>query len=155
MPAYWGRIRFQRRTPRPRTPGRLRRWHECLRTPRWGADTMPTPHLFASQSSSACLGAPALAKAKGAGRTRRYSGLPGTFRAARQSDVGRSGGEQLADGEGFEPSRRLRACRFSRPVPSTTRPPILRLSISNEALGASLNGQAPRVLPFCHRILAC
>ena len=31
----------------------------------------------------------------------------------------------MADGEGFEPSRRLRACRFSRPVPSTTRPPIL------------------------------
>jgi hypothetical protein len=30
----------------------------------------------------------------------------------------------LADGEGFEPSRRLRVCRFSRPVPSTTRPPI-------------------------------
>src|SRR5262245_2403246 len=31
----------------------------------------------------------------------------------------------LADGVGFEPTRRLRACRFSRPVPSTTRPPIL------------------------------
>src|SRR5262245_52218606 len=32
----------------------------------------------------------------------------------------------LADGEGFEPSRRLRVCPFSRPVPSTTRPPIHR-----------------------------
>jgi hypothetical protein len=45
----------------------------------------------------------------------------------------------MADGEGFEPSRRLRVCRFSRPVPSTTRPPILK----------GLSGQ-----PFanCHRI---
>src|SRR6516225_759947 len=34
------------------------------------------------------------------------------------------GGAKLADGVGFEPTRRLRACRFSRPVPSTTRPPI-------------------------------
>ena len=32
----------------------------------------------------------------------------------------------MADGVGFEPTRRLRACRFSRPVPSTTRPPIHR-----------------------------
>jgi hypothetical protein len=32
--------------------------------------------------------------------------------------------KQMAEGEGFEPSRRLRACRFSRPVPSTTRPPL-------------------------------
>ena len=31
----------------------------------------------------------------------------------------------LADGVGFEPTRPLRACRFSRPVPSTARPPIL------------------------------
>ena len=30
----------------------------------------------------------------------------------------------VADGEGFEPPRRLPACWFSRPVPSTTRPPI-------------------------------
>jgi hypothetical protein len=30
----------------------------------------------------------------------------------------------LADGVGFEPTRPLRACRFSRPVPSTARPPI-------------------------------
>src|SRR5262245_15252320 len=34
--------------------------------------------------------------------------------------------DKMADGEGFEPSRRLRVCRFSRPVPSTTRPPIHR-----------------------------
>ena len=30
----------------------------------------------------------------------------------------------MADGVGFEPTRRLHACRFSRPVPSTARPPI-------------------------------
>src|SRR5690606_18930703 len=32
------------------------------------------------------------------------------------------------DGVGFEPTRPLRACRFSRPEPSTTRPPILGAS---------------------------
>lgn len=32
--------------------------------------------------------------------------------------------EDMADGVGFEPTRRLHACRFSRPVPSTARPPI-------------------------------
>ena len=31
---------------------------------------------------------------------------------------------ELADGVGFEPTRSLHPCRFSRPVPSTTRPPI-------------------------------
>src|SRR5208282_2853539 len=30
----------------------------------------------------------------------------------------------LADGVGFEPTRPVRVCRFSRPVPSTARPPI-------------------------------
>ena len=30
----------------------------------------------------------------------------------------------VADGVGFEPTRRSHACRFSRPVPSTARPPI-------------------------------
>ena len=30
----------------------------------------------------------------------------------------------MADGEGFEPPRGVNLCRFSRPVPSTTRPPI-------------------------------
>src|SRR5260221_13330137 len=33
-------------------------------------------------------------------------------------------GIDLADGVGFEPTRPLRTCRFSRPVPSTARPPI-------------------------------
>jgi hypothetical protein len=36
---------------------------------------------------------------------------------------------RMADGVGFEPTRPLRACRFSRPVPSAARPPI-RLLIS-------------------------
>ena len=30
----------------------------------------------------------------------------------------------LADGVGFEPTKPLPVCRFSRPVPSTTRAPI-------------------------------
>lgn len=39
-------------------------------------------------------------------------------------------GRYLGDGEGFEPSKRLRVFRFSRPVPSTTRPPILTMNSS-------------------------
>src|SRR5579863_3394255 len=31
---------------------------------------------------------------------------------------------RVADGVGFEPTRSLHPCRFSRPVPSTARPPI-------------------------------
>jgi hypothetical protein len=31
---------------------------------------------------------------------------------------------KMEDGVGFEPTRRLPVCRFSRPVPSTARPPI-------------------------------
>src|SRR6185312_10935295 len=51
----------------------------------------------------------------------------------------------LADGEGFEPSRRLRACRFSRPVPSTTRPPIqLGTGIIHRASRKSPLGRASR-----------
>ena len=30
----------------------------------------------------------------------------------------------VADGVGFEPTRGVNLCRFSRPVPSTTRPPV-------------------------------
>ena len=59
------------------------------------------------------------------------------------------------DSAPLQGTRKTGGVRFSRPVPSTTRPPILRQKNSSEALGASLNGQAPRVLPFCHRILAC
>jgi hypothetical protein len=32
--------------------------------------------------------------------------------------------QALADGVGFEPTRGVNPCRFSRPVPSTARPPI-------------------------------
>src|SRR5438874_4987704 len=35
----------------------------------------------------------------------------------------------LADGVGFEPTKDFRPCRFSRPVPSTTRPPIRFLPV--------------------------
>ena len=37
---------------------------------------------------------------------------------------------EVVDGVGFKPTRPLRVCRFSRPVPSTARPPI-RLARSN------------------------
>ena len=30
----------------------------------------------------------------------------------------------MEDGVGFEPTRRFHVCWFSRPVPSTTRPPV-------------------------------
>ena len=43
--------------------------------------------------------------------------------AAELAAVGVRKGE-LADGVGFEPTVRLHARRFSRPLPSTTRPPI-------------------------------
>jgi membrane-bound lytic murein transglycosylase B len=36
---------------------------------------------------------------------------------------------KVADGVGFEPTRSLHPCRFSRPVPSTTRPPIRNAEI--------------------------
>ena len=40
----------------------------------------------------------------------------------------------VADGVGFEPTRRSHACRFSRPVPSTARPPIQQ-HYRNDLLG--------------------
>ena len=47
----------------------------------------------------------------------------------------------LADGVGFEPTVRSHARRFSRPVPSTTRPPIqiFKFNISNELILSSTN----------------
>lgn len=50
--------------------------------------------------------------------------------------------DAMADGEGFEPPRPLRAFRFSRPAPSTTRPPI-RLR-SARPLCIERWGRAPR-----------
>jgi hypothetical protein len=55
----------------------------------------------------------------------------------------------LADGEGFEPSRRLRVCRFSRPVPSTTRPPILRNNLKWLAAAALATNR--ELQPDCNR----
>jgi hypothetical protein len=37
--------------------------------------------------------------------------------------------KEMADGVGFEPTRRFHACWFSRPVPSTTRPPVRRRTL--------------------------
>ncbi len=48
------------------------------------------------------------------------------------------GPRTLADGVGFEPTRRLPACRFSRPVPSTTRPPIQRSTLPRPLRGRHL-----------------
>ena len=31
---------------------------------------------------------------------------------------------EIAEGAGFEPARPFRVCRFSKPVPSATRPPL-------------------------------
>ena len=39
-----------------------------------------------------------------------------------------SANSAVADGVGFEPTRRSHACRFSRPVPSTARPPIRNIT---------------------------
>ena len=48
-------------------------------------------------------------------------------RAARRSRAEFAKAGILAEREGFEPSRRVNAWRFSRPLPSTTRPPLLSL----------------------------
>lgn len=45
----------------------------------------------------------------------------------------------LAEGEGFEPSVRFTARRFSRPVPSTARPP-LRTSLLYQTFAVRENG---------------
>jgi site-specific DNA recombinase len=57
----------------------------------------------------------------------------------------------MAEGVGFEPTRRSPACRFSRPVPSTTRPP-LRLAAKMahcrpacKVIAAELSGEPSRL----------
>lgn len=78
-------------------------------------------------------------------------------------DVGLAGREGrlagLADGVGFEPTRRLPAWRFSRPLPSATRPPIRAgqdIVFSSRAVTGGAGGclrrcasarRWPRVLP--------
>ena len=49
----------------------------------------------------------------------------------------------LAEREGFEPPIPFRVCRFSRPEPSTTRPPlrILQFYYSNNFTAAAAQGQ--------------
>jgi hypothetical protein len=37
------------------------------------------------------------------------------------------GASLMAEGVGFEPTRDFHPCRFSRPVPSATRPPLLAM----------------------------
>ena len=46
------------------------------------------------------------------------------LRASRRGPPPAPGRRGMAEREGFEPSRRLRAWRFSRPLPSTARPPL-------------------------------
>ena len=48
----------------------------------------------------------------------------------------------LADGAGFEPAKLARAFRFSRPVPSATRPPVGRYD------GEPYNGEPGRIRTF-------
>src|SRR5580700_1869221 len=49
------------------------------------------------------------------------------------------GAQNVAEEEGFEPSRPFRAWRFSRPLPSTARPPLRRLVYSRRARGCNLD----------------
>ncbi len=49
---------------------------------------------------------------------------------------------ELADGVGFEPTRGVTPCRFSRPVPSTTRAPI-RWSGMTWSIGNAFSGVFP------------
>jgi hypothetical protein len=54
--------------------------------------------------------------------------------------------EGVADGVGFEPTRSLHPCRFSRPVPSTARPPIHQREINS-----LLRIRTERNVNTCHR----
>ena len=59
----------------------------------------------------------------------------------------------MADGVGFEPTRSVNPCRFSRPVPSTARAPIRSVVLSQvtyiQAIGfASFIPETPEVVGF-------
>ncbi len=60
----------------------------------------------------------------------------------------------VAEGVGFEPTRRSPACRFSRPVPSTTRPSLRRAPINppSRQAQAPLGRETPP--PHCPRLFA-
>jgi hypothetical protein len=66
---------------------------------------------------------------------------------SRQAETSRNSG--LADGVGFEPTRSVNPCRFSRPVPSTARPPIQTLNIASVFLEklSSFKALLPDLLP--------
>src|SRR5580704_3182312 len=55
------------------------------------------------------------------------------------------GAQNVAEEEGFEPSRPFRAWRFSRPLPSTARPPLRRLVYSRRARGCNLGAARERL----------
>ncbi len=71
-----------------------------------------------------------------------YSGLANVY----------EGSGKLAEREGFEPPVPFQARRFSRPEPSTTRPP-LRLSQFYYKLG--LFAAYPQMAAFSRRIIGC
>ncbi len=50
----------------------------------------------------------------------------------------------LADGVGFEPTRSVNPCRFSRPVPSTTRAPLRGY---DNVLNINENSKSSRLVP--------
>ena len=45
--------------------------------------------------------------------------------------------DRLADGVGFEPTERLHVRRFSRPLPSTTRPPVQVVAASTATMATA------------------
>jgi hypothetical protein len=67
-------------------------------------------------------------------------------------------GDSVAEGVGFEPTRDFHPCRFSRPVPSTARPPLQALLIrdlrrlaqpTNRPSRAALLTRSPRSRCLC------
>lgn len=55
----------------------------------------------------------------------------------------------MADGVGFEPTKSLHPCRFSRPVPSTTRPPIrLLVNKLTHILPQNCQNSKPKLMQF-------
>ena len=61
----------------------------------------------------------------------------GRFRVSALTAETAPGARFLAEGEGFEPSKDSRPCRFSRPVHSTTLPPLRSADAQARRLGAA------------------
>ena len=72
-------------------------------------------------------------------KTPEYRVFLGMYRTLMQS--------RLADGVGFEPTRRSHACRFSRPVPSTTRAPIHIIFNVNSITGTNHADKQSKIFP--------